>query len=93
MTVGTGHGGMKRNKAGMAAGQDIKPRSEESSGKKRAMARKKAAPSSAQQEAARTPTTEAQPKSGWEQIGKAGGEIAGEYMRRRKEKKAASTTG
>lgn len=91
-TIESGHGGLKRNQTGYrSAGSEIKPRSEEASGVTRTKARKQQPASSAQQEASRTPTTEAaggDKGSGWEAIGKAGGEIASTAIKRRKAKQA-----
>lgn len=70
----------------MDSGQSVKPKSEESSGVKRANARKSAPKESAQDEASRKPGTEDQDmyagKTGIQQIGQAGADIVGEYKKR-----------
>ena len=94
-SVESGHGGMKRNRTmGMGAGASIRPQSEESSGMARFKGRKKAAASGGgggNMPNAKPMDTDTE--SGWAQIGEAGGEIAGEYVRRRKARQSRSSGG
>lgn len=89
MDVSSGHGGMKRNKG---AGALIRPQDTESSGMAKFKGRRQGGTGGGGTTTPNARPMDTEGKSGWQMIGEAGGEMAGEYMRRRKERQKTTTT-